>query len=187
MAVRRACNFSPEAHKGGRPSSVRALRTAKQYPRTASPSASSRSSSARDRPHATYRLLEFLLGMPVRFIDRLGGLAQIVELAQLVRNTGQRARDSLANRLLTIRDHTADWDVDGGAHCGDERSEVGFGGPEQAPSKQDLPETQSRSTHSTSWPTSGCKPSRASTTKPWALRRARKRVWSAKRSANNSS
>lgn len=39
MAVSRSCNFSPDASSGGRPSSVNALRTAEQYPRTTSAAA----------------------------------------------------------------------------------------------------------------------------------------------------
>jgi len=34
IAVGRSCSFNPGAASGGRPSSVRALRTAPQYPRT---------------------------------------------------------------------------------------------------------------------------------------------------------
>jgi hypothetical protein len=47
MALRRAWSCRPAAAKGGRPSSVRALRTARQYPRMTSASGSVRPSTAR--------------------------------------------------------------------------------------------------------------------------------------------
>src|SRR4029434_3868674 len=47
MAARRSWSLRPEATKGGRPSSVRALRTAPQYPRMTSASGSVRPSSCR--------------------------------------------------------------------------------------------------------------------------------------------
>ena len=47
IAVSRSRSFSPEAASGGRPSSVRALRTAPQYPRMTSAAGSDRPSTAR--------------------------------------------------------------------------------------------------------------------------------------------
>lgn len=40
------------------------------------------------RTDATHMLFEFLLGMPIGFIDRLGGFAEIMEMTQLVRHLG---------------------------------------------------------------------------------------------------
>jgi hypothetical protein len=42
-----------------------------------------------DGADAADLFLELLLDMPIRFKDEVPGLAQIVELAQLVRHTGQ--------------------------------------------------------------------------------------------------
>src|SRR5262249_39294065 len=47
IALSRSWSLSPEAASGGRPSSVRALRTAEQYPRTTSAAGSDRPSTAR--------------------------------------------------------------------------------------------------------------------------------------------
>src|SRR5208337_4351055 len=42
---------------------------------------------ALDRPDAPDSLLQFLLGMAIRLRDRLGRLAEIVEMAELIRDT----------------------------------------------------------------------------------------------------
>jgi hypothetical protein len=39
-------------------------------------------------PNAPYMLFEFLLGMAIGVIDRLGGFAEIMEVTQLVRHLG---------------------------------------------------------------------------------------------------
>jgi hypothetical protein len=88
MALRRAWSCRPAAAKGGRPSSVRALRTARQYPRMTSASGSVSLHSPCQGAHATDVFFEDLLGMAVRLIDRLGGFVQGVKVPQVMGHLG---------------------------------------------------------------------------------------------------
>jgi hypothetical protein len=63
---------------------------------------------ALDLSNAARVFLEFSLGMPIGFDDRLGSFFEIVELAELVRNVGQGALDCQADRPLGIRGHCQD-------------------------------------------------------------------------------
>ena len=58
--------------------------------------------------HAAGVLLELSLGMAIGLGDGLGCFFEIMELAQLVRNTRQDLLHSQANRALSIRNHGVD-------------------------------------------------------------------------------
>ncbi len=66
--------------------------------------------------HASRIFLELRLGMVVGLDDRFGSLFEIVELAELVRNTWERSGHGIADRLLPIRDHATNWHVYSLAH-----------------------------------------------------------------------
>ena len=74
MAVGRWCNVSPDASSGGRPSSVRALPTAEQYPRTTSASGSVRPSTGRSIPR-TPRTFFFNSFLACRSASQIGRAA----------------------------------------------------------------------------------------------------------------
>ena len=76
--------------------------------------------------------------MAVRFGDRLGGLTQVVEMAQLVRHARQRLGHRLADRLLAVRDNAGDGHGQGVAHLAQERAQILGGSREQAPGQQEL-------------------------------------------------
>jgi len=58
--------------------------------------------------HPTDALFQFLLGVAVGLVSRPGGLAEVVELAQLVGHTGQGLGHGLANRVLAVGDDADD-------------------------------------------------------------------------------
>src|SRR5712691_8111217 len=62
-----------------------------------------------DGADATHLFLELLLDMPIRFEDEVPGLAQIVELAQLVRYIGQGTGYGFAYGPLAIGDNAHHW------------------------------------------------------------------------------
>ena len=168
--VSRACSFSPDASSGGRPSSVRALRTAPSStrgppPPRGRPGPRRRRSISRTLPDL---LLQLLLGVPVGLVDRPGGLAQVVELAQLVRHPGERLGHRLADRVLAVGHDPGDRHPAGVPHRGQQLGQVLLPGRQQALGQQDLADRQSRMTHSTSCPTSGWSPSMARITFPCA-------------------
>ena len=167
MAPSRSWSFMPEAASGGRPSSVMALLTARQYPRRACASGSSGLLVLALWASPTHPLLQLLLGVAVGFIDFLGRLTQIVELAQLVRHpTSTRAT---ARRMGC-------WPSEITPITGTSSSPMASSSRPTRDSsvalrrllaKSTSPERQSLRTHKTSWPTSGCRPSKARTTRPW--------------------
>jgi len=57
------------------------------------------------RAHPAHPLLELFLGVAICFEERACGLAQVVELAELVRHARQLPRHSVANRMLSIREN----------------------------------------------------------------------------------
>jgi len=93
---------------------------------------------ALDRPHAADPLLELLLGVAVGLEDRQARLAQVVELAQLVRHAGQRLPDCQADRVLAVAHHPGDRHADRGRDLAQQPGEVGRGGREQRAGEQDL-------------------------------------------------
>ena len=79
---------------------------------------------ALDATHLADLLLQLLLGVAVRLVDRPGRFTQVVELAQLVRYARQGLGNSLANRMLPVGDHAGDGDADGVADLGQQLGEV---------------------------------------------------------------
>lgn len=63
------------------------------------------------RPDGADLLLQFLLGMAVGFADRQCRLAQIVELAELMRHLRQHFLDRQTDRGLAVADHADDRDL----------------------------------------------------------------------------
>lgn len=85
-----------------------------------------------DGPHAAHFLLEQHFGVPVGRADRLGGLAEVVALAQLVGHPRQGGPHGVAERLLPVRDHPANRHRERGGDLTQERHQLGFGAAEQA-------------------------------------------------------
>jgi hypothetical protein len=82
IADMRSWSLRPGASHGGLPSSVKALRTARQYPRIASASMSLRFSTARSIGRTPRRcFFSSKLRMPISFIHRLRCFTHIVEVA----------------------------------------------------------------------------------------------------------
>jgi hypothetical protein len=59
-----------------------------------------------DGTHPADVLLEFLLGVTVRLIDRLGGFPEVVEMTQLVGHLGQGGFHGAADGELPVGDHS---------------------------------------------------------------------------------
>jgi hypothetical protein len=112
MARSRFSNWSPSASSGGRPSSVSALLTARQYPRIASASSSVRPSSARSSGR-TPRTCFFNSFLACRSASAIGLAAsrQSMEMTELMRNPWQGTRDGVADRALPIGNGSDDRDI----------------------------------------------------------------------------
>jgi hypothetical protein len=94
--------------------------------------------SALDRSDPAHLLLQLLLGVPVGLEDRLGRLAQVMEVAQLVSGIGQRGSDRPPDRMLPVRDHAADRDRQGGPDLAQQRGQVGPRRAQEAAGQQHL-------------------------------------------------
>src|SRR5947209_6225011 len=79
---------------------------------------------ALDRPHPADPLLQLLLGVPIGLVDRLGRLAEVVEVAELVRYAVERHLDRLADRVLAVGDHASDRHLQRLLDFGDEPGQV---------------------------------------------------------------
>ena len=103
IACSRSYKRSPAASSGGYPSSVRALRTARQYPRaTFGLFIGARLQCSFDGTNPTHLFFEFFLGMSISFSHGLRCFAEVMEVAQLMRNARQGAGNSFANGVLPI-------------------------------------------------------------------------------------
>jgi len=71
--------------------------------------------------HATDMFFEDLLGMPVSLIDRLGRLAQVMKVAQLVGHLGQGLGDSRTDGPLPIGNDALNRHLEGLLHLTDQR------------------------------------------------------------------
>ena len=91
-----------------------------------------------DIPHPAHRLLEFLLGVPIRLINRAGGLAPVVELAQLVRHTGKHLGHRLADRVLAVGHDPDNRHRAARLHRAQQLHEVLLPGRQQALREEDL-------------------------------------------------
>ncbi len=56
-------------------------------------------------------LFQFLFGMSIRLIHRLGRFTQIMEVAQLVRNVWQHRLNCITDGMLSIRDDPTDGNI----------------------------------------------------------------------------
>jgi hypothetical protein len=83
---------------------------------------------ALDGPDAAHTLLQFLLRMAIGLGDRLGRLAEIVEMAELVGDLAQGLGNRITDALLAIGDHAGDRHWQGLAHFGDQSRQVHSGG-----------------------------------------------------------
>ena len=83
---------------------------------------------ALDRTDASHALLQFLLGMTIGLGDRLGRLAKIMEVAELMRDALQRLLDRLADGPLAVGDRAGDRHRQGPAHLVDQAGQVLGGG-----------------------------------------------------------
>ena len=93
---------------------------------------------ALEGPHPAHLLLEAHLGVAIRLEDRLGRLAQVVELAQLVGHVGQHQRHRRADRLLAVRDHAGDRHRERLLDLAQQRRQVTLRPAQEAPGEQDL-------------------------------------------------
>jgi hypothetical protein len=76
-------------------------------------------------------------GVAVGLEDRQGRLAQVVEVAELVRHVGQALLDGAANRVLAVAHDTGDRHADRGRDLAQQPGEVGRDGREQRAGEQD--------------------------------------------------
>ena len=95
MAESRSWSLSPDASNGGRPSSVKALRTAEialdHLGRGVGPALG----LPLDDADAANPLLQFLLGVSVLFIDRAARFPQIMEMTSWYGTSGNTAATAL--------------------------------------------------------------------------------------------
>jgi len=137
MAVSRVCKRRPEAHRGGRPASVSALRTARRYPRSAVASASAAPfQGARDGAHPAPFLLAQHLGVAIRREDRLGRLPQIMGLAQPLGHVRPGGPHRVAERRLAVGNGPAKRHGQRGGDLAQQRGQLGLGAAEQAARRQ---------------------------------------------------
>jgi len=91
-----------------------------------------------DRAHSPHALLEFLLRVAVRLEERARGLAQVVELAELVRHVGQHGGDRVADGVLPVRDDAGHRHGQRGDGFPEQRRQVVAGPAQQTPRQEDL-------------------------------------------------
>ncbi len=97
--------FEARSRKGGFPSSVQALRTARQYLRiiVASSSCCSASRSIGRMPRTSFFSSFGVLA--IRLVNWFCCFAQIVKLTQLMGSRWKRCGYSITDRMLTVRNH----------------------------------------------------------------------------------
>ena len=83
-------------------------------------------------------LFQFFFGMPIRFIHRLRCFAQVMEVAQLVRDVRQRRLYCLADGVLPIRDDPTDGNINLLLDLAKEVGKVRFTGTEETPGEEDF-------------------------------------------------
>jgi hypothetical protein len=91
-----------------------------------------------ERADAPDVLLELLLGMAIGFIDRFGGFAEVVKLAQLVGNARQRRPDGAANGVLAVGEHRPDGHGQGLLHFAQQGGEILLRRTEETTGQQHL-------------------------------------------------
>jgi hypothetical protein len=138
IASSRSCRRRPRAADGhrrsGRPGPPRSTLARPAPPHRSGPRPCARSPA--------HRLFQLFLGVPVGLKDRQGRLAQVVEMAQLMRDIGPDPGDGKPDRMLTVADHAGDRDAEGGQVGRDlaqQAGEVVTGRRQQGASQQDQP------------------------------------------------
>lgn len=64
-----------------------------------------------DGMHASDLFFQLFLGMAICHCNRFGGFSQIMELTQRMGDIRQRTRHRIEDRVLSIGDHSSDWDI----------------------------------------------------------------------------
>jgi hypothetical protein len=77
-----------------------------------------------NRPYTADTLLEFFLGMPVRFVDGFCGFLEVMEVAELMRHLGEGMGHSAADGELSVGDHPRNRHPDGLLDLGEQSGEV---------------------------------------------------------------
>jgi hypothetical protein len=85
-----------------------------------------------DGTRAPHMLFHLRLGVAVCLVDRLGRLAQVMELAELVGHAGPHAGDGAPDRMLAIRNDAPDRDRQRRAHVREQRGDGLLGGAQEA-------------------------------------------------------
>ncbi len=137
--------------------------------------------------NATHVLLELLLGVPVSFEDRCGSFAQLVELTQLMRDVTKDRGNGLADRLLAVGDDGGNRHLQRVTNLAQQLGQIGLVEDSRRRTSRISRESTSRSSHKTSWPTSGCMPSSARMTRWCGVVRRRRRAMSSTVRASSSS
>ena len=113
-------------------------------------------------------LFQCLLGVAVGLIDGLGGFAELVKVAPLVGDIWHGLFDGTADRGLTIGDDAHNGHAQRLPYRVHQGRQVVLRGGQQAASQEDLCGATIAQDPQHLMPTSGCKPSRARMTRPWA-------------------
>jgi len=92
-----------------------------------------------ERSYTTDLFLQFRLGMPICLGNRLRRFAQIVKLAELVRDVGKHRLHRGANRLLTVGDDAIDWHGQRLFHFSQQCHQIPLRRAQETAGKQDLP------------------------------------------------
>ena len=80
-----------------------------------------------DGAYPTDTLFQFFLGMAVGFIDGLRGLAEIMEVTELVWHLGEHLRDGTADGQLAVRNDADNRHLHGLPHGPEQYGEVRLG------------------------------------------------------------
>jgi hypothetical protein len=80
-----------------------------------------------DGAYTTDTLFQFFLGMAVGVINGLRGLAEIMEVTELVWHIGEHLRDGTADGQLAVRNETNNRHLHGLAYCPEQYCQVLLG------------------------------------------------------------
>jgi hypothetical protein len=95
--------------------------------------------AALDRADTAHPFLEFRLGVPVGLRERARGFAQVMELAELMRDAGQRVRHGLTDLLLPIGDDADNGHGQRRRHLTEHAGHLRLRGAQQAARQQHFP------------------------------------------------
>jgi len=89
-----------------------------------------------DDPNAPDTFFQLFFGVPIGFVDGPGGFAEVMELTELMGDTGQCFGDRPLNRSLAIGDDSGDGNGDGIFDFENESGEVILGGGQETASHE---------------------------------------------------